>query len=78
MHRPKGFDSAQWSDICGEATALLQTLLRVDTTNPPGNELEAARALASSLEQDGLQCELIESAPGRGNLVCRLEGPVGQ
>ncbi len=71
---PEGFEDANWKDICGEATALLQQLLRIDTTNPPGDEIKAARALGKSLEDDGIEVELIESAPGRGNLICRLEG----
>lgn len=71
--RPKGFEPREWGDVCGEATALLQALLRVDTTNPPGNETEAARYLQRVLAEDGLEAEIIESAEGRGNLVCRLE-----
>ncbi len=71
---PDGFEDKQWNEICGEATALLQQLLRIDTTNPPGDEIKAARALGESLEADGLECELVESAPGRGNLICRLPG----
>lgn len=61
-----------WSEACGEATALLQALLRIDTTNPPGNEIAAAEHLERSLAEDGLDSEIIESAPGRANLICRL------
>ena len=71
------FTKEEWGGICGEATALLQTLLRIDTTNPPGNEIAAARALAQSLEADGLRTEIIEAAPGRANLVCRFSGAPG-
>lgn len=70
--RPAGYDRAGWSDVCGEATALLQTLIRTDTINPPGNEIEAARLLQQDLAGDGLECELLEAAPGRANLICRL------
>jgi acetylornithine deacetylase/succinyl-diaminopimelate desuccinylase-like protein len=70
---PRGFEANQWRDVCGEATALLQRLLRIDTTNPPGNELEAARQLQQVLAGDGLDSELLEPAPGRANLICRLE-----
>ncbi len=73
MTRPESFTESEWSDVCGEATALLQTLLRIDTTNPPGDEIKAARALAQDLEGDGISCEIIESAPGRANLITRLE-----
>jgi acetylornithine deacetylase/succinyl-diaminopimelate desuccinylase-like protein len=57
-----------------EALALLQALLRLDTTNPPGNERPAAELCAESLRAAGLAPELLEGQPGRTNLVCRLQG----
>lgn len=57
-----------------EVTALLSDLIRINTTNPPGNETEAALYLAEVLEKDGFSCEVLESAPKRGNLVTRLRG----
>jgi len=57
-----------------EATRLLSNLIRINTTNPPGNEIEAAKYLAKDLEKDGFGCELFESAPGRGSVVTRLKG----
>jgi acetylornithine deacetylase/succinyl-diaminopimelate desuccinylase-like protein len=48
--------------------------LAVDTTNPPGNETAAARVLEALLRADGVPCEVIETAPGRGNLVARVRG----
>lgn len=61
-------------EVEGEVTTLLSDLIRINTTNPPGNETEAASYLAKVLEEDGLDCEILESAPGRGNLVARLKG----
>ena len=55
-----------------EATGWLQGLLRINTTNPPGNELEAAKYLAGILDHEGIQSEIFESAPGRGILIARL------
>ncbi|MCK5797853.1 MAG: M20/M25/M40 family metallo-hydrolase [Deltaproteobacteria bacterium] len=60
------------SDLHGEATALFQELLRLDTSNPPGDEIIAARALQRTLEADDLNVEILEAAPGRANLLCRL------
>jgi acetylornithine deacetylase/succinyl-diaminopimelate desuccinylase-like protein len=65
-------------EIEGEVTDFLSGLIRIDTTNPPGNETAAARFAAESLESDGFRCELLESAPGRGNVVTRLEGSGGK
>ena len=63
-----------WRVITDEALYLLQSLLRIDTTNPPGNELVAARLLAEYLQRQGIESEILESAQGRGNLICRLQG----
>ena len=60
-------------EIEDEAVSLLSKLIRIDTTNPPGNETAAANFLADDLSKEGFECEIIESAPGRGNVVTRLK-----
>jgi acetylornithine deacetylase/succinyl-diaminopimelate desuccinylase-like protein len=57
-----------------EVTELLQRLIRVDTTNPPGNETVAAELLRDYLESNGVACELIARVPERANLVARIAG----
>jgi acetylornithine deacetylase/succinyl-diaminopimelate desuccinylase-like protein len=57
-----------------EAVSLLQSLIRFDTTNPPGNEAEAQRFLMALLSDAGWDCELLASEPERPNLVARLGG----
>jgi acetylornithine deacetylase/succinyl-diaminopimelate desuccinylase-like protein len=57
-----------------EALELFRALLRIDTTNPPGNEREAAQLLADFLAKDGLSPRLIDSGPLRTNVVTRLKG----
>ncbi len=57
-----------------ETLKILQDLIRIDTTNPPGNEIEAVRYVHDLLAQEGLPSEIIESEPGRGNLIARLKG----
>jgi acetylornithine deacetylase/succinyl-diaminopimelate desuccinylase-like protein len=61
----------------GEVTELLRALLRVDTSNPPGNETHAAEILRAYLAESGISCRLIEKVPGRANLVARLPGGGG-
>jgi acetylornithine deacetylase/succinyl-diaminopimelate desuccinylase-like protein len=63
-----------WPKIGDETVELLRAYLRVNTTNPPGNETAGARFLAQVLDGDGIASETAESAPGRGNLVARLAG----
>ena len=57
-----------------EVTNLLIDLIRINTTNPPGNETEAAKYLAETLEKEDFKCELFESTPGRGSIITRLKG----
>lgn len=64
--------AVDWVRLNAEATEWLVGLLRINTSNPPGNELEAAKYLAAILEQEGIRAEVIESAPGRGIVVARL------
>jgi acetylornithine deacetylase/succinyl-diaminopimelate desuccinylase-like protein len=57
-----------------EAVEYLRRLVRVDTTNPPGNERPAAEYVAEVGRAAGLESVVIDSAPGRGNAVLRLRG----
>lgn len=52
---------------------LLSRLIQADTTNPPGNEMPAAKLVAEELEGKGVEYKLLESAPGRGNVVAWAE-----
>ena len=60
-----------------EVVDLLQRLIRVDTTNPPGNETAAAELLRDYLEAAGVECELYAKVPERANLVARIPGRGG-
>ncbi|MHA1253700.1 MAG: M20/M25/M40 family metallo-hydrolase [Candidatus Helarchaeota archaeon] len=57
-----------------ELIKILQDLIKIDTSNPPGNEIEAANYLYDLLSKEGFDCEIFESEPGRGNLFTILEG----
>ncbi len=60
--------------VFAEALDILVRYLRIDTSNPPGNEKPAARFLGSLLESEGIECEYIETQPEREILVARLRG----
>ena len=66
--------SVEWSGIFAEAVEDLRTLIRFDTTNPPGNEIIAARWLKERFNALAVLASLLESAPGRGNVVARIRG----
>ena len=67
-HSPFRADAA----LTQHSVDLCQALLRIDTTNPPGNEREAADLCATELRAGGLEPVILESAPGRANVVARL------
>jgi len=62
------------SEIEKEITRFLTDLIRINTTNPPGNETAAADFIAQYFAKEGFKSEIIESAPGRGSVVSRLKG----
>jgi len=66
--------SAHAQSIEDEALAWLQDFIRVDTINPPGNETRAVEFIGNILDEEGIDYQTAESAPGRGNLWARLEG----
>jgi len=63
-----------WTKVRAEAVQLLQELIRIDTTNPPGNERSAALHLQKLLESDGIETRVLDVAPGRANLYARIKG----
>ena len=56
------------------AISLLRDFLRINTTNPPGNEEEAILFLEAILTEGGMPAEVYLSAPKRANLVARIKG----
>jgi acetylornithine deacetylase/succinyl-diaminopimelate desuccinylase-like protein len=57
-----------------EALGHFRALLRVNTTNPPGNEMEGVRYLAALLDREEIPYEILEPQPTRGSIVARLKG----
>jgi len=66
-----------WAAMQVEAVDVLRQYLRINTTNPPGNELETARFLKAFLEKEGIEAQIldtVELGAGRANLYARLKG----
>jgi len=57
-----------------DAQTMCQALLRMDTTNPPGNERPAAEYLQARFEEVGYRPVLLDAGPQRTNLVVRRKG----
>src|SRR5687768_11097496 len=66
-----------WDALAKEAQAALSGYLRIDTSNPPGNEIPAARYLKAILDKEGIEARILDSAAFEGkhaNLYARLKG----
>jgi acetylornithine deacetylase/succinyl-diaminopimelate desuccinylase-like protein len=61
-------------DLQEDTTALLQRLIRFNTVNPPGAEVELQESLAADLREAGFEVDLLGAQPDRPNLVARLRG----
>lgn len=63
-----------WETFERETISHLRALVRLDTTNPPGNERIAADYLAAALGAEAIPAVIAERAPTRSNLIARIEG----
>ena len=55
-----------------EAQNWLVNLIKINTTNPPGNEQAAAKYIAGVLAKEGINAEILDLTPGRSAIVARL------
>jgi len=62
------------ADSSSEIVSFFRSIIRFNTTNPPGNELPLAQYIYDFLSREGFDCEIIESGDGRGNLLAYLPG----
>lgn len=63
-----------WEGALWDAVAHLQALIRLDTVNPPGDEIRVARYLDDVLRGAGIETTLLEPAPGRAAVIGRIAG----
>jgi len=63
-----------WTSIETETMQHFQALVRIDTSNPPGNETRAVEYLKQVLDKEGIPYEVFASDLNRANLVVRIKG----
>jgi acetylornithine deacetylase/succinyl-diaminopimelate desuccinylase-like protein len=63
-----------WQAVGEETVRRVQDLLRLDTRNPPGNEIRAAQYLRDLFEAEGIAGEIVGPSPDRGTFIARLKG----
>jgi acetylornithine deacetylase/succinyl-diaminopimelate desuccinylase-like protein len=75
-HQPSAQDAnnIDWKSYKDMAVDLMQQYLRINTSNPPGNELAAARFLKAVLDRERIPSEIFEYTPGRANIIARIKG----
>jgi len=61
-----------------EATHYLQEYIRIQTVNPPGNEVEGVRFFKRIFDAESIPCQIFEPSPGRGNMIATLKGNGGK
>jgi acetylornithine deacetylase/succinyl-diaminopimelate desuccinylase-like protein len=70
--------AVDWDALQRETAQVLADYLRINTANPPGNELDGALFLKRILEKEGFEVQLLDTAEFRGrrgaNLYARLKG----
>jgi acetylornithine deacetylase/succinyl-diaminopimelate desuccinylase-like protein len=73
---PQAGQAAQinWTTYQEMAVDLMQKYLRIDTSNPPGNEIAAARFFKEIFDREKIPSEIFEYEPGRANIIARLKG----
>ena len=71
---PQPAPEPDWSQVREETLRHFQTLVRFDTTDPPGAEEPAAAYLREVLEKEGIPVQVFALEPRRPNVVARLTG----
>src|SRR4030095_9707413 len=66
--------SIDWPTCAQETVRHLQHMIRIDTVNPPGNELAVARYLEAVFEAENIETHLFEPVPKRSAFVARIRG----
>ncbi len=64
----------EWPKNFAEVLKNLQDLVKIDTSNPPGNETKVVQFVKAILDKEGIPSEVVSSEPNRANLIARLKG----
>lgn len=80
---PEAVRPVDWDQLREETVRILADYMKLETANPPGNEIEGALFLKAILEREGFEVQLFDTAAGslgprRPNLYTRLKGSGGK
>jgi acetylornithine deacetylase/succinyl-diaminopimelate desuccinylase-like protein len=71
-------NTVNWDEVQQEALELFIQYLKIDTTNPPGNENRAAQFFAGICKREGIEHQVFEPFPGRATIWARVRGDGSQ
>jgi acetylornithine deacetylase/succinyl-diaminopimelate desuccinylase-like protein len=71
---PVSAQTPDWKAVDAEALKTLQSYVRINTSNPPGDVTKAADFLSALLKREGIGVTRYESGPGRSIVLARLKG----
>ena len=63
-----------WDELLKEAVQHLQDYIRIETVNPPGNEIKGATFFKTIFKKDSIPSQIFEPSAGRGNILATLRG----
>ena len=63
-----------WAAVHDEALTYFTGVLRIDSSNPPGNETRVAEYVKAICEKEHIPVTIVARDPARGNLIARLKG----
>jgi acetylornithine deacetylase/succinyl-diaminopimelate desuccinylase-like protein len=63
-----------WTKVDEEAMRHFQALVRIDTTDPPGNETRVVDYIKKVFEAEGIPVTVAAKDPARANAIARLRG----
>lgn len=66
--------SIDWNKTNDEALRLLQSLVQIDSTNPPGNETHVVDFVKKVFDAEGIPSTVVWKDPNRANLIARIKG----
>jgi acetylornithine deacetylase/succinyl-diaminopimelate desuccinylase-like protein len=71
---PVSAQEPNWDAVKPQTVTHLQRLIKINSVNPPGNEMAVARYLEGVLKAARIETQLFEPSPGRAALIARLRG----
>src|SRR5438094_10670316 len=74
MGQSTNANTINWQEAGEETVTRLRALLRLDTRNPPGNEILAAEHLHALFDAEGISGEIVGPSKDRGTFIARLTG----